>query len=322
LDKLISKALNLLKEHPALNIIFDLEDAMINIENMSSEAQVKASARHQLKSHFEILAPYRERLHVRINSLNSPHREKDLTLIKEMKGSIDGIVFAKCESPDEIEALVRDQYLVSPMVETQKGLDNIEALVKMSNRSFRIGIADFHLNTKRKPIPFSPLEDDFFQKIIERFMNLSVKYGKEFTTPVYTRIADFEGYTQLLRYYLQLIPPGHPVGFTLLHPQQLQVYDQYQKWQWQEIKPFIKEIPLKEKFFLCIQIVETYQKREDRDLGVAQVKNRKDGQYASHHFTYDAIEFLENLKKTDPQKLGNIVQNQYSRKCHHSWCSC
>jgi hypothetical protein len=53
---------------------------------------------------------------------------------------------------------------------------------------------------------------------------------------------------------------------------------------------------LKEKFFFCIQIVETYRNRPDRELGVAQVKKRQDGQYASHHFTYDAIEFLERLK--------------------------
>lgn len=117
-------------------VIFDLEDA-VAVED-------KADARANLRQYFE----QGGRGHVRINGVGTPEFEEDLLLCR-MAG-VDGIVLPKAEDPDVfryVSKAVRIEKLLLPIVESARGMANVEAIAAAPEVSRLVfGTVDFCLD--------------------------------------------------------------------------------------------------------------------------------------------------------------------------------
>jgi citrate lyase beta subunit len=298
----------LLTENPDLHLIFDLEDALQNVEDREKEKQVKHTARLILEEKIKDYQEFSDRLYLRTNAFHTPHLKADLNLLAKIKYQIRGVILSKCEKTEEIKTIQRFNLEAVPMIETQKGFKNILPLVRNANRYFRLGINDYLYGKKIFPMPLSPLEDKTFDELIKHMFQIAKTLKKTYSVPIYTRLKDQTHFTEIMHYYLQFIEKGQAIGMTALTPKQLAVLSNLRNTQWSEIKPHYRSPSLKEKFTFAWHMVKTYENRKNKDLGVTKMKHRSDGQYVTYHYYQPCRDFLKTLLQEQPQIYETLKQ--------------
>jgi citrate lyase beta subunit len=299
---------DLLNTNPNLQLIFDLEDALMNAEDPDSEVHVKSKARELLIEKISTFQEHSHRLYLRTNAFHSPHLQADLKVLEKIKNFIRGVILSKCEKVEEIQTIQKFNLEAVPMIETKKGFKNLLPLVRHSNLFFRLGINDYLYNLGVFPIPLSPLENPQFNRLIKKMFKIAKRERRVYCPPIYTRLKDLENYKNILRYYLQQIRPQEAIGFTALNPKQLTAIRAVKQGQWKKIRPNYQEMSIQEKFEFAWHMVQTYENRQNKNLGVTKMKHRSDGQYVTYHYYKPSKEFLQTLMSEKPNLFKKLKQ--------------
>ena len=188
------KAINLVLkkfEKFKISIILDMEDSAQDLFDSQNNAKLKKISRDGLQYLSDNKILKKTNTFVRINSQNSQFYHQDLDVISNVlknKTSIVGIFLPKVENYDQIEdcyekisASATKQISIVPMIETKKGLENLDNLL-LKDKSKKIikyvhyGHYDYCLDNNLWPFP-EPYHLEYWQ-IIEKVSKNIIKNVK------------------------------------------------------------------------------------------------------------------------------------------------
>ena len=190
------KAINLILkkfEKFKISVILDMEDSAQDLFDSQNNLKLKKISREGLKYLSDNKILKNTNTFVRINSQNSEFYDQDINTISNVlknKTPLVGIFLPKVESYDQIEdcyskvsSLAIKPISIVPMIETKKGLENLnDLLLKDKKRKIikyvHYGHYDYCLDNKLWPFP-EPYHLEYWQ-IIEKVSKNIVKHNKKY----------------------------------------------------------------------------------------------------------------------------------------------
>lgn len=186
------KALSKKLDKNNVMLILDLEDSIQDPFSESKTKILKENARKNLywlsKKKNQIYA--KNKIFVRINSIETIYFRKDLEIIKKIiledQLLISGLFLPKIENYKQITTIqnyfnINKNLLYVPIIETKQGMINLESILKNdkdNNYIYAIhyGHFDYCLDIQAWPFP-DPFHNEFWE-IVNKVTTLAIKYKK------------------------------------------------------------------------------------------------------------------------------------------------
>jgi len=312
-DKL-AKAKDLLVKYNDLKIIIDLEDGLNFKEDYQKEIQLKDLARQNVSEFIQTMTENKNRIYLRINDANSSHYKNDFSFLVKNHHQIQGIILPKCESAEDMEPSLKLGLEVIPLVETRTGIKHLNLILAKTPKRFRFGHQDFFKRANLFPLPVSPFNHYRFNKYLLYLLKMGTKHHVSLMAPVYANLIDLARFRSSLKYFIQLCIPGQAVGLTALNLEQLNLIRELKNEIWEPVSPRFYEYTNAKKFSIAIKNIETYQTNKGELSSMTIMRGSTKGRFVSPHDFEVSVEFIEKLKKENPQLYQSLqrgfIENQ------------
>ncbi|HET8572341.1 MAG TPA: aldolase/citrate lyase family protein [Edaphocola sp.] len=175
------------------HILLDIEDSIQDVQHPELTAALKRKARHELEEIIGLTPG--TKFSLRINAVWHDEFQQDKYLLEKFPDRIESIFIPKVESAKDLEAFyaaVARRYRLNLIIETQKGIENLDETLRSTFRSnidhVFFGNYDYHLDNNIYPIveQYSP---DYW-KIVEPIINKVESYRLKFGNSPYADLGD------------------------------------------------------------------------------------------------------------------------------------
>ncbi len=217
--------------------ILDLEDSAQDPFDKDKTRDLKVNAR---KNFLELVNSkkwegdeFNHSIYIRVNSDKTEFFEEDIETVLNIFNSgfpVSGIFLPMVESYTQIEKLYRlvgqyksknnqeDSLEIIPMIETVKGMEGLEDILKSDNRSLlfskvHYGHFDYCLDANLWPFP-DPDQESFW-KLVEPMMSLILGHNKTYIHTPFTFPNNIDLFWSSSRHLLNLFPNGNIWACTL-----------------------------------------------------------------------------------------------------------
>jgi citrate lyase subunit beta/citryl-CoA lyase len=268
-------------------IILDLEDSV--------PMEDKETARWFLKDAIKLLKDAGHNIVIRVNGLATGLTKDDLEFA--ILEGVDAIMLPKSESKDDIlklEELIKNEENkkgltgigIIPLVESAKGVLNVDQIVSASERVIAVGFgaADYLRDFGRSYFSLSPEQYELLYPRSRLALAARVAGIPAIDTPFLGLIIDKEGLIKESKIALSL---GFK-GKMCIHPTHIEPINQV-------FSPSEKDISAAKK------IIEAYEEAKERGLGAASVEGRMIDE-ATYKMAKEILLFYEIITKKDIQR--------------------
>ena len=259
-------------------IIIDLEDSITDVFDEENAIKIKTEARENLIKNIDQLNGFE--YFIRINNPNSIHFENDKEVIDFLFSSEhkpEGIVIPKTDSFEDIKIvsdyIKQESYKIIPLIETKKGIANLEEILEHENISSIIfGHHDYFYDSQIFPIPDSIIDSELYRKAVkEIFQKLDGK-DIEFIDGIHPLLDDAKGLEESLQYLFNL-QKTRTLGKLSIHPKQIETILDFKPTDEDVVLYNKDELDNREKLVFAKEIINCYEDR-DKDRGITKMGNR------------------------------------------------
>lgn len=166
------------------HILLDIEDSIQDIQNPKLTPDLKQKARHDLEKIINLTGNIKFSL--RINAVRSNEFQRDKYLLDKFSDKIESVFIPKVESSRDLNTfyeMVAREYRLNLIVETHKGIDNLDEILSSTFRNnidyIFFGNYDYHLDKNIYPITEQCSADYWaiIEPIIAKVERFQLKFG-------------------------------------------------------------------------------------------------------------------------------------------------
>jgi len=272
------------KDLAADAIILDLEDSVPMMEKETARIFVADGVRE--------IGSRGKKVFVRVNSLSTGLTKKDIQY--SVQKSLDGIVLAKTESEDDVlqaEKMILEfenetnlpagSITIIPLIETAKGIVNLEEIARASNRVIALcfGALDF---TRDMGTTQSMKGTEIFYAR-SRLAIVAKAYDIQAIDTPWFDLVDVEGLIEEGRFVKSL---GFK-GKLLIHPDHIEVVNRI-------FTPDEKEVRYAER------VVMVFKEANERGLGAASLDGKMID-IATYRKAMDVLEYVKMIRENESE---------------------
>ncbi len=209
-------------------ICFDLEDSIFNWIDETKGPVLKQNYRKWLNIILRKLnaGAIPLKIGIRLNSFDSGEQQLDLESIPEGT-KIHTFLVPKVETAFDIDSLAERLQAknlniseIIPIIESGKGLNNLERIVSCKNPVLKMGFGHCDYNLSIGAFPFFHQDSTEYWKWVNRIVSVLTSHNCTFINSAYLNLSDSAFFQSMLA-HLQFLCQGNFGQFTLSHQQTL-----------------------------------------------------------------------------------------------------